>query len=124
MINTFINKFYERHPELVHPFLTKQDAGNFSYVVIMSIMATTITQEDFITMSSEVCVPLEFLKDMYSYIMEKRNLAKKGVVEGVEVIEKTDSALCSVAQETQTHPSIPATTTDTDPAQTSYCCVM
>jgi hypothetical protein len=125
MIITFAGKFYENHPELEHPFVTKQDACTFTYVVIMSIMATSITQEEFMSMASEVNVPSVFLQDMYSYIVVKRNLIKKGVVEkdaeGAEVIEKTDSALEIHPPNTDAKP-IP----DAKPAteQNSYCWVM
>jgi hypothetical protein len=80
MISAFVTDLYNIKPVLAHPFATEQDAYNFAYCVIFTITSTTnITMDDFKHTIGDIGgrVPEQFIQDMYTHIMERKNSSKK-----------------------------------------------
>jgi hypothetical protein len=80
MISGFVTELYGIKPVLAHPFATEQDAYNFAYCVIFTITSTTvITVDEFKRVTGEIGsrLPEQFLQDMYTHIMERKNVSKK-----------------------------------------------
>ena len=80
MISGFVTELYGIKPVVEHPFATEQDAYNFAYCTIFTITSTTtITIDDFKRVTGEIGtrLPEQFLQDMYTHIMERKNVIKK-----------------------------------------------
>ncbi len=80
MITAFVTDLYSIKPALEHPFATEQDAYNFAYCVIFTITSTTnTTVDDFEHTVGDIGgrLPEQFIQDMYTHIMERKNYSKK-----------------------------------------------
>lgn len=92
MISGFVTELYGIKPVLAHPFATEQDAYNFTYCIIFTITSTTvITVDEFKRVTGEIGtrLPVQFLQDMYTHIMERKNGSKKLVEQVI------DSTVCT-----------------------------
>lgn len=80
MISDFVTNLYNKPAcsVVAHPFATEQDAYNFTYSVIFTITSTTsMTYDEFKNVVEYTKLPEQFIRDMYSHIMERKNSAKQ-----------------------------------------------
>lgn len=80
MISGFVTELYGIKPVLEHPFTTEQDAYNFAYCIILTVTSTTvITMDEFKNITGDIGarLPEQFIQDMYTHIMERKNSSKK-----------------------------------------------
>jgi hypothetical protein len=96
IIDGFVTDLYGIKPELQHPFATEQDAYNFAYCIIFTITSTTaITMDEFKRITGDVGgrLPEQFLQDMYTHIMERKNSSKKLVEQVIASTTKMHQTL-------------------------------
>lgn len=68
LINNFVKTLYAIEGQHTHPFASEQDAYEFTYLIIFTLMMNKCTTEEFKKMAMEINVSEQFLEASHEFL--------------------------------------------------------